>query len=316
MRYRLRHETKYNYSEEVTLCHNELRMTPRDGDGQRCVNSFVKIDPEQNTFDERVDFFGNKVVYFDVESPHKQLVITVESDIETTSRDVDVTQAERFTWEEVRDQFRDQFDVSAAPELRDISFYLLDSPLIPEVTGLDDLISACFPPGRSLLEASMALMEMTFREFQYDPAATTVATPLSQVVTNRRGVCQDFAHLCIAVLRKLGLAACYVSGYLETVPPPGQKRLRGADASHAWYSVYFPGIGWVDFDPTNAQRPNERYVIVARGRDYGDVSPLRGIVFGGGNMRLSVAVDVEPVEAAYVDSAAVDSASADGERRP
>ena len=291
MRYRLTHQTKYSYSEDVTLCHNELRMTPRDGDGQHCVTSVVKIDPEQNTYSERTDFFGNTVVYFDVESPHDALVILVESEIKTTDRVIDEVLVGRDTWEQVRDLMRDDL----TPDLLDSKLYLLDSPLVPTVSGLDGLISECFPPGRSLLDACMALMSKIFNDWRYDPAATTIATPLTRVLENRAGVCQDFAHLGIAVLRKVGLAACYVSGYLETLPPPGQTKLRGADASHAWYSVYFPGAGWVDFDPTNDQRPNARYVIVARGRDYGDVSPLRGIVFGGGHMSLSVAVDVEPL---------------------
>ena len=291
MRYRLTHQTKYSYSEDVTLCHNELRMSPRDGDGQSCLSSVVTIDPQHNTYSERSDFFGNKVVYFDVESPHDALVIMVDSEIETTERAIDEVQAGRDSWEAVRDQLQ----TDASPDVLDVKLYLLDSPLVPTVNGLDALINECFPPERSLLDASMALMAKIFREWRYDPTATTIATPLWQVLENRAGVCQDFAHLGIAVLRRVGLAACYVSGYLETVPPAGQTKLRGADASHAWYSVYFPGIGWIDFDPTNNQRPNARYVIVARGRDYGDVSPLRGIVFGGGHMQLSVAVDVEPL---------------------
>ena len=291
MRYRLTHQTKYSYSEDVTLCHNELRMTPRDGDGQHCASSVVTINPEQNTYHERDDFFGNRVVYFDVESPHDALVIMVDSEIETTDRAIDETQARRATWEEVRDQMRD----SASPDVLDAKMFLLESPLVPAVDGLDELILECFPPGRSLLDACMALMAKIYREWRYDPTATTIATPLWQVLQKQAGVCQDFAHLGIAVLRRVGVAAGYVSGYLETLPPPGKVRLRGADASHAWYSVYFPDLGWIDFDPTNDQRPNSRYVIVARGRDYGDVSPLRGIVFGGGHMTLSVAVDVEPL---------------------
>ena len=291
MRYRLVHQSRYAYSEHVTLCHNELRMTPRDGDGQRCISSVVTIEPEQNTYDERTDFFGNCVVYFDIESPHDALDITVSSEIETDDRTIDEAMVGYQSWEQARDALYE----SVAPDVLDAKLYQLESPLVPAITGLEGLTDECFPPGRSLLDASMALMAKLYRDWRYDPTATTIATPLRRVLESRAGVCQDFAHLGVAVLRHLGLAACYVSGYLETLPPPGKAKLRGADASHAWFSVFFPGVGWIDFDPTNDQRPNARYVIVARGRDYGDVSPMRGIVFGGGHMTLSVSVDVEPL---------------------
>lgn len=291
MRYRVSHVTSYRYSEEVTLCHNEVRMTPRAELGQRVLGSQVTIDPVPNTYAERTDFFDNRVVYFDVEDPHAALTVSVESEVETSNQRLEGNLLDSVSWETVRDGLAE----GATPELRDFKYYVLESPMVPRVDGLEDLQSRCFTPGRSLFDASIALMRTIYREFRYDPLATTIATPLAQVLSNRRGVCQDFAHVAIAVLRRAGLAAGYVSGYLETMPPPGQPKLRGSDASHAWFSVYFPGIGWVDFDPTNDQQPNERYVVVARGRDYGDVSPLKGIVFGGGSMSLHVAVDVEPI---------------------
>ena len=291
MRYRVSHVTSYRYSEEVTLCHNEVRMTPRAEMGQRVLGSHVTIDPMPNAYAERTDFFDNRVVYFDVEDPHAALTVSVESEVETSNARLEGNLLDSVSWETVRDGLAE----GATPELRDYLYYMLESPMVPRVAGLEDLQERCFTPGRSLFDAAHALMRAIYREFRYDPTATTIATPLAQVLASKRGVCQDFAHVAIAVLRRAGLAAGYVSGYLETQPPPGQVKLRGSDASHAWFSVFFPGIGWVDFDPTNDQQPNERYVVVARGRDYGDVSPLKGIVFGGGSMSLHVAVDVEPI---------------------
>jgi transglutaminase-like putative cysteine protease len=291
MRYRVSHVTSYRYSEEVTLCHNEVRMTPRAEMGQRVLGSHVTIDPMPNAYAERNDFFDNRVVYFDVEDPHAALTVSVESEVETSNARLEGNLLDSVSWETVRDGIAE----GSTPELRDYLYYMLESPMVPRVDGLEDLQVRCFTPGRSLFDAAHALMRAIYKEFRYDPTATTIATPLAQVLASKRGVCQDFAHVAIAVLRQAGLAAGYVSGYLETQPPPGQVKLRGSDASHAWFSVFFPGIGWVDFDPTNDQQPNERYVVVARGRDYGDVSPLKGIVFGGGSMSLHVAVDVEPI---------------------
>jgi transglutaminase-like putative cysteine protease len=291
MRYRVSHVTSYRYSEEVTLCHNEVRMTPRAEMGQRVLGSHVTIDPMPNAYAERTDFFDNRVVYFDVEDPHAALTVSVESEVETSNARLEGNLLDSVSWETVRDGIAE----GSTPELRDYLYYMLESPMVPRVAGLEDLQARCFTPGRSLFDAAHALMRAIYKEFRYDPTATTIATPLAQVLASKRGVCQDFAHVAIAVLRQAGLAAGYVSGYLETQPPPGQVKLRGSDASHAWFSVFFPGIGWVDFDPTNDQQPNERYVVVARGRDYGDVSPLKGIVFGGGSMSLHVAVDVEPI---------------------
>jgi transglutaminase-like putative cysteine protease len=259
--------------------------------GQRVLGSHVTIDPMPNAYAERTDFFDNRVVYFDVEDPHAALTVSVESEVETSNARLEGNLLDSVSWETVRDGIAE----GSTPELRDYLYYMLESPMVPRVDGLEDLQVRCFTPGRSLFDAAHALMRAIYKEFRYDPTATTIATPLAQVLASKRGVCQDFAHVAIAVLRQAGLAAGYVSGYLETQPPPGQVKLRGSDASHAWFSVFFPGIGWVDFDPTNDQQPNERYVVVARGRDYGDVSPLKGIVFGGGSMSLHVAVDVEPI---------------------
>jgi len=169
---------------------------------------------------------------------------------------------------------------------------VLDSTFATAAPELAAYAAASFPPGRPLLEAVRELMERVHHEFTYDPGFSTVSTPLAEVLSSRRGVCQDFAHLAIASLRSLGLAARYVSGYLETLPPPGQSKQLGADESHAWFSVYLPNVGWMDFDPTNNQIPGDQHIIVAWGRGYGDVTPLKGVVFGGLDHELKVSVDV------------------------
>ena len=173
----------------------------------------------------------------------------------------------------------------------------LDSPFVAVRPAFREYAEPSFLPGRPLLEAVADLNERIYREFKYDPHFTTVATPLDEVLSERRGVCQDFAHLAIACLRSLGLAARYVSGYILTVPPPGRPRLVGADASHAWLSVFVPGLGWADFDPTNDLLPDLQHVTLAWGRDFSDISPLRGVILGGGEQKIDVRVTVEPIDA-------------------
>ncbi len=288
--YRVSHITRYRYSEQVMLCHNVARMSPLHGDGQICERSVFSVDPRPADISERQDYFGNRLVYFNVEGPHDALEVKVVSDVRTADPrvhdDFDAFRA----WEEVRDwQPEDE-------EAVDWAQFTLASPLIPDAVPVAELCNAVFTPSRPIVEALYALTREIHDRLEYDPVATTVSTPLAVVVQRRRGVCQDFAQLAIACLRHQGLPAAYVSGYLETLPPPGQRKLIGADASHAWFSAWVPGIGWLDFDPTNNQVPDDRYVRVARGRDYSDVPPLKGVVFGGGAMRLHVAVDVTPIE--------------------
>ena len=196
--------------------------------------------------------------------------------------------AEHLAWEEVRQRIQTDMD----PEVLELRQYILDSPMIPTMPELRTYAEKSFPKNRSLLEAVEELTTRLYTDFTYDPNFTTIATPLADVIQHRRGVCQDFAHLGIGCLRTLGLAARYVSGYIETDPPPDQEPLEGADASHAWFSVYLPQLGWVDFDPTNNQIPADQHITIAWGRDYSDVTPLKGVVFGSGTHELSVSVDV------------------------
>jgi transglutaminase-like putative cysteine protease len=177
-------------------------------------------------------------------------------------------------------------------DILDARQYVIDSPMIKTSAELGSYAQPSFLPNRPLVEVVRDLMQRIYKDFIYDPSFTTIATPLSEVLKYRRGVCQDFAHLAIACLRAHGIAARYVSGYVETRPEPGKPRIVGADASHAWFSVYIPGIGWLDFDPTNNTVPLDQHITLAWGRDYADVTPLKGIAFGGGQHTLSVSVDV------------------------
>jgi len=287
MRYKIIHRTAYNYSQPVTLCHNEARLRPRSDDTQRCVASDVSIDPSPAVRSERQDIFGNHVLYFAVQRDHQQLVITSTSEVERCpfpSFDLGASPP----WEESRRAAREP----ATAATRQAQQFLLDSPSVATSPSLAEYAAPSFTPGRPVLEAALELCARIHREFEFDQTRTTVSTPLADVLAHRAGVCQDFAHLAIGCLRSLGLPARYMSGYLETTPPPGQPRLVGADASHAWCALYAPGIGWVEFDPTNDQMPDERYVTIGWGRDYSDVSPFKGVIFGGGAHTLEVGVDM------------------------
>lgn len=287
MRYRVRHQTLYEYAEAVSLCHNEGYLLPRSSPRQRCLHSTLKIDPPPAVIQERYDFFGNRASYFAIQAAHDQLRVTADSEVEILPHEASLFGSP--PWEEVRDRVIGDLTAPGL-EARD---FVLPSAFVPLDGAIRDFALASFPAGCPLLEAVRDLTERIYQEFTYDPGFTTIVTPLAEVLAHRRGVCQDFAHLEIACLRSLGLSARYVSGYLETLPPPGKPKLQGADASHAWLSVYDPEQGWTDFDPTNNQLVGEQHITTAWGRDYGDVTPLKGIIFGGGEHTLEVAVDVE-----------------------
>lgn len=291
MLYRITHTTLYEYSEAVTLCHNEAHLLPRSLSWQRCVDAQLHIQPRPAVYHERKDFFGNRVVYFAIEDLHTTLEVTAHSEMEmmvVPHPDLQATPA----WEEVRRRIGSDLGRNAL-EARQ---FMLNSPFVTATTDFAEYASSSFLPGRPILSAVHDLMHRIFVEFTYDPEFTTVATPVSEVFAHRRGVCQDFAHFAIACLRSLGLAARYVSGYLETAPVEGKPELIGAAASHAWVSVYCPDLGWVDFDPTNDLMPSDRHVVVAWGRDYSDVAPLKGTILGGGEPELQVRVEVKRVE--------------------
>jgi transglutaminase-like putative cysteine protease len=293
MKYRIVHETRYAYTEPVLQCHNEARLRPRSTAHQRCLASDVSVSPPPAALAPRSDIFGNPVLYFAVQQAHDQLVVRAASEVEITTPGGQPLLAASAPWEAALERLNSD----AGAETREARQFLLDSAFAAGDQLVADYARQSFAPGRPLLEAVRDLSRRIHCDFTFDTESTTVATPVAEVFARRSGVCQDFAHLAIACLRALGVAARYVSGYLETVPPPGQPRLTGADASHAWFAVYAPGSGWVDFDPTNDQMPGDRYVTTAWGRDYGDVAPLKGVIFGGGAHSLTVAVDMLRLDA-------------------
>jgi transglutaminase-like putative cysteine protease len=311
LKYRITHTTFYHYSQPVGLCQNEARLQPRIFWRQQCHNSRFDIKPTPMDFSERIDFFGNRVAYFAIQQPHTQLIVTAISEMTIFPRQNNLDLLNQMTWEQVRSllqespllgQSQSQLGQSQIQnqdqtlEVLDARQYVLDSPMVIVTPELADYAQTSFLPNRALVEVVHDLMQRIYKDFTYDPAFTTIATPLSEVLGFRRGVCQDFAHLAIGCLRAYGIAARYISGYVETLPEPGKPRLVGADASHAWFSVYIPGTGWLDFDPTNNTVPLDQHITLAWGRDYADVTPLKGIAFGGGQHTLSVSVDVLRLE--------------------
>ena len=290
MNYRVTHTTTHRYGKVVSLCHNLVHLTPRTCARQTCLFSQLQMTPSPKLVVEQADFFGNRATYFMVKEPHEQLTLNAVSETEVApfaAPDCGVTPP----WESVR-AFLEQ---DRSPQGLEACQFVYDSPYIKASPELADYAAPAFPAGRPVLEAARDLTRRIHQDFRYDPKATTVATPLQEVLKIRRGVCQDFAHLQIGCLRALGLAARYVSGYLRTDSPPGQERLVGADASHAWLSVFCPGFGWVDLDPTNDLIPSDGHLLVAWGRDYDDVSPVKGVNLGGGRHSVDVSVDISLV---------------------
>jgi transglutaminase-like putative cysteine protease len=288
MIYRVTHITQYNYSEPVGLCRNEACLLPRDTPQQKCLSSQLRIEPTAADLRERRDFFGNRISHFAIQQPHNKLVVSATSEISVTLRPSLIPAGNQLSWEAASKRL----STEKSRETLEALLHLQDSPFIKFFPQLADYARPSFLADRPLADAVRDLMQRIYTDFKYDPGFTNIATPLTEVLASRRGVCQDFAHLGIGCLRSMGLAARYVSGYIETLPPEGQERLVGADASHAWFSVYSPTAGWIDFDPTNNQLPAEQHITVAWGRDFSDVSPLRGVALGGGKHKVMVSVDV------------------------
>jgi len=286
--YRILHRTVYDYDEPVTVSHHAARVKPRSTTIQEGSDFSLQITPLPAVQTLREDYFGNRVCYFSIQEIHERLEVVATSRVSLHPKnpaDLDLSPA----WKDVGALFRDP----VSPEVVEPYQFCFDSPLLRASRLLANYAGESFDPQTPLLAGVKGLTQRIYKDFRYDATATTVATPLAEVLEKRRGVCQDFAHLAIAGLRSLGLPARYVSGYLRTICPPGQERLLGADASHAWFSAFCPGLGWVDFDPTNNVLPSEDHVSVAYGRDFSDVSPLTGILVGGGNHSVTVGVEVE-----------------------
>lgn len=292
-RYQVFHDTLYRYASPVSLSQQQVHLWPRECPWQRCHGQSLEIHPAPSTRSDGLDVFGNPLTRLAFERPHDELQVNARLLVEVLPRgpfDLDASPA----WEQVLAGLAYTGRPLSADTLEACRFRS-ESPYVRLKRQFADYAEDCFPLGRPLLRGVAALMEKIFREFDFDADATQVATPLVEVLERRRGVCQDFAHLMLACLRSRGLAARYVSGYLLTQPPPGQPRLIGADASHAWVSVYCPRHGWVDFDPTNNMLPDLEHITLGWGRDFSDVSPLRGVILGGGSHDPEVRVTVMPL---------------------
>lgn len=290
MKYRLIHKTVYEYTSTAEACHNLVRLTPREMPVQACLAMALEIDPPPNEVFEYDDYFGNHVHSFATNGPHERLSITARSTLIRESPPAG-DPAESPAWEEVVERLH----TDRSSEVIDAVQYVFDSRYVRGHRRLRDYAQRSFAPGRPILEAALELTERIHAEFAYDAKATRIDTPIHEVLERRRGVCQDFAHLQIGCLRALGLACRYVSGYLRTVTNLDEQRLQGADASHAWVAVWCPDAGWVDLDPTNGCRVADGHIALGWGRDFQDVSPVKGVVLGGGTSTLTVAVDVVPV---------------------
>jgi transglutaminase-like putative cysteine protease len=292
MKYELIHRTNYLYEGMVTVSHHMARLAPRPLPNQRCPWHELSIQPVPVGRGVHADAYGNVTTYFEMEGSHGELEVVAHSFVEvfpTVHPDAEGTPS----WESVRAACGS----SVLNGYSEAGAFRFASPMVPTAREFADYARQDFPAERPILGGVVALMGRIHREFKFDTVATDVATPVAEVLRKKAGVCQDFAHLMLACLRSLGLPARYVSGYLETKPPAGQARLTGADASHAWVSVFCgEEAGWIDADPTNDMLPNERHITIAWGRDFSDVSPLRGVTLGAGGQKLRVAVDVIPVE--------------------
>jgi len=287
---RIVHHTRYRYQAPVLLAQHLAHLRPLDRTGQRVLQHQLAVSPEPAQLQQGADAFGNWRTFFSLQSAHEALDVSADSLVQTTAP---AGPPDSSPWEAVRAGFR----YHAGARYEPASEFVFPSPYIPLDAAFAEFARPLFTPGRPLLDACRALNQKIHTELKYESASTEVNTPALEALAQGRGVCQDFAHIMIACLRTLGLAARYVSGYLLTQPPPGRPRLIGADASHAWVSVWCDGA-WHDFDPTNDRcghpSPGEDYVTLTLGRDFGDVSPLRGVIQGGGAHRLLVEVTVAP----------------------
>jgi len=294
MLFKIIHTTTYNYDGTITYCHNIANLKPRNFLGQQLVTYSLDVQPTPSYIEENLDFFHNTVCRFSIEQPHTKLTVTARS---TVDRNFDLQPniytsdvCKKTTVIDVINELK-----KGTEEMLAVDEFKLDSQFIKSISSeIKAYAEVSLPPERNVFEGTNELMERIFKDFTFDSQFSTIATPLDEVMKAKKGVCQDFAQIGIACLRSVGLPARYVSGYIETLPPPGKEKLVGTDASHAWFSVYIPKFGWVDFDPTNNQIPKNQHITVSYGRDYYDVPPLKGVIYGSGNSKMKVSVDIRP----------------------
>jgi len=298
MKLRILHETVYAYAPAVDTAQHIVHLKPRDTASQRLVSHALRVSPQPVTRSERIDAWGNTRCFFALQTSHEELRVVAESTVMTAVPEP-MPEDGGAAWEVVRERFR----YRAGSRWDRAAEFVFPSEYVPQHEDFVAYARPVFQPGLPVLVAAEALMRRIHADFRYESDSTDIGTPAVEALAQRRGVCQDFAHIMIGCLRGLGVPARYVSGYLLTVPPPGQQRLVGSDASHAWVSVYAPPADdatapgqWHDFDPTNDRVPGEDYVTIAFGRDFGDVSPMRGLLHGGGEHTLDVGVTVEPLD--------------------
>ncbi len=290
MKYRITHSTTYEYGDAVSLSHNIARLRPRDdGARQICLGHDLSVLPASSDRSDSLDYFGNHISYFSLQESHNQLKITARSEVE-----INPAVQRDFSVGSPRENVREELLASVDPATRAAREFTFDSSYVIRSSELANYALTSFAPGRPFLKCVLDLTERIHREFEFLPGATKVGTPVADVLRMRKGVCQDFAHLELGCLRSLGFAARYVSGYIVTTPPPGRPRLQGADVSHAWIGVFAPGLGWIDFDPTNGLMPSDSHITVGWARDYDDIGPIRGVIVGGRHQHLDVSVDVAP----------------------
>ncbi|SHE38129.1 Transglutaminase-like enzyme, putative cysteine protease [Arenibacter palladensis] len=293
MIFNVKHTTKYEYNAPVIYCHNIATLRPRESKGQQLLDYKIQITPQPAEISERIDYFGNYITRFSIQTEHIELKVTTKSKI---VRDYAQFQDSFFS-EVCRGITLDQTLLalrSTDPDILDARQYILESIFIGRAdNNIRDYAEVSFKRNRSVFDAAFELMQRIYTDFQFVSGFTSISTPVAEVMKEKKGVCQDFAQIAIACIRSVGLPARYVSGYIETVPPKGKEKLVGADASHAWFSIFIPGFGWVDFDPTNNLIPMDQHIVVGWGRDYYDVPPLKGVVYGSGKSKLKVAVDIQ-----------------------
>jgi len=290
----IEHITKYTYEYGVSFCHNLATLKPRSFAGQSLLEYELYISPTPTDLSEREDYFGNTITRFSIQEHHKELIVKAKSRInrefEIQQANIDLKKVMELTIEDTMELMK-----GTGPEILNARQFALQSPLISNYSKeIKKYARQSFDKDRSLYVAAHELMKRIFDDFDFVSGFTNIATPLDEVMKEKKGVCQDFAQVAIACVRSMGLPARYVSGYIETIPPEGKEKLVGTDASHAWFSVYLPGCGWFDFDPTNNQIPKNQHIVVAHGRDYLDVTPLKGVIYSTGKNEMEVSVDIRP----------------------
>jgi transglutaminase-like putative cysteine protease len=296
MIYSVSHTTEYIYDDYVNYCHSLATLKPRETPGQHLLEYAIEIEPVPGEISERIDFFGNHVTRFSIQHPHQTLTVTSKAKIARNYGPyLEAFQTDACKGITLQEATREIEKID--PDVLEARQFMLESAFIRKFSNqIRAYASGSFQPERSVFEAGFELMNRIYSDFTFVAGFTNVATPLNDVIREKKGVCQDFAQIAIACIRSVGLPARYVSGYIDTVAPAGKEKLTGADASHAWFSMYIPRFGWVDFDPTNNLIPEDRHIIVGWGRDYYDVPPLKGVIFSNGKHTMKVAVDIQRIK--------------------